>query len=297
MSETSIKIVDRLNDLLQLHKHPIAPEKMEPMELATLYVAYRKELEWLDQISPFMTDSEICASAKRNLEDYIERITKAYIDIIQSPFIGETDPDILIVLGTVSPHIEARLNLTLELAKQFPHLPIILSGGGRQIALEAEAMEDYLKNKGLTSDRLYQEVDSLDTRGNAVFSKFLMREKGLMDCRNILLITSDFHAPRALRYFQCVYGKNFNISVALSKTDCQIEEMTKLVQGEMGGLVQSNDETFTLHRSSQDGEPLCQNLEGDETSIFYQMLTHDPLYRMHWDLARRYAHFASITPL
>lgn len=72
----------------------------------------------------------------------------------------------------------------------------------------AIAMKDYAKSLGIPSDVILTEEKSLDTLGNAIFSKEVAVKKKF---RHILLITSDYHLERALFIFHHVYGSSFMI--------------------------------------------------------------------------------------
>ncbi len=268
------------------------------MALASLYMAYQEEAKWLDQIIPFLNDPHFFSKVSQNLQAYCKQIIGTYIQTTQRPFLGNKEalekPDLITVLGTTPPHLEERLELALSLIQRFPNTPIILSGGGRMLALEVDSMEKHLLKKGVSPQILHKESASLDTKGNAVFSKFLMREQNLEHCKNILLVTSDYHGPRALHYFQGIFGSDYAIAAALSPSQADLTELEQLIQAEMLCLARFTKETCTLSRYTAEGTSLAQSLEGDEISIFYQMLTHDPLYQARWDLARRYAHLTSL---
>jgi uncharacterized SAM-binding protein YcdF (DUF218 family) len=300
MNMKEIKIVDRLNDLLSLNEFPIDTAKTTPLALASLYMAYQEESKWIEQITPFIP-SPLSSKASDNIKTRIKQIATAYLKATHCPFLGNElaweKPDLIIILGTISPGVEERMEFAIPIIHRFPNIPLILSGGGQQLTSEASIMKMYLHKKKIMLKCIYKETDSLDTQGNAIFSKFLMQEHNLLDYRKILLITSDYHGPRSLHYFQCVFGPTYSIAVALSPSNFEEQDLEKLVHEEMTSLIRCDKEIFTLYRNLQEGESLCQSLEGDEISIYYQLLTQHPMYRMRWDLIRRYAHLTSINTL
>lgn len=111
----------------------------------------------------------------------------------------------LIILGAglkdgdhLSVILQSRLDRALELARSYPHLKIIVSGGkGTDERLsEAAAMQRYLLAHGVKADRIQQENRSTSTRENIVFSRQLLLQQGTLPA-NLVLLTSDFHLYRA----------------------------------------------------------------------------------------------------
>lgn len=111
----------------------------------------------------------------------------------------------LIILGAglkdgdhLSVILQSRLDRALELARSYPNLNIIVSGGkGTDERLsEAAAMQRYLLAHGVKADRIQQENRSTSTRENIVFSRQLLLQQGALPA-NLVLLTSDFHLYRA----------------------------------------------------------------------------------------------------
>ncbi|RKD26026.1 hypothetical protein BEP19_00980 [Ammoniphilus oxalaticus] len=101
--------------------------------------------------------------------------------------------------GTIpSETLRTRLDTGLEFARRHPNVPIILSGGkgSGELITEAEAMANYLTERGLNKERLILETQSTTTRENIVFSKQLMN-KSARDPLHVLIVTSDYHLFRA----------------------------------------------------------------------------------------------------
>lgn len=73
-----------------------------------------------------------------------------------------------------------------------------LAGGGRQTP-EAQVMSALMQDWGIPSQAILVEDQSLDTHQNAEFSFELLHPKGI---RNILLVTSAAHMPRAAAAFR-----------------------------------------------------------------------------------------------
>src|SRR5690606_26770328 len=92
-------------------------------------------------------------------------------------------------------------------------IPVVLSGGGRTLELEAGVMRDYLTERGVDGTRLILETDSLDTVGNAVFTGLSLTRKPIAG-NKILLVTSSFHAPRSLFLFRKILAPYYRLAVA-----------------------------------------------------------------------------------
>lgn len=88
------------------------------------------------------------------------------------------------------------------LAKKYPGVPLILTGGGRivdNVASEAEIMADILKSVGFTSDQFVLESQSRNTYENALFLKQKLRPR---PTQKWLLVTSAAHMRRAVAFFE-----------------------------------------------------------------------------------------------
>lgn len=114
-------------------------------------------------------------------------------------------PQAMVVLGSTalqgkpSPTLAERLNVAYQWAQQYPRIPVVVSGGMDlgQTVTEAQAMADYLQARGLSARRIVLEDKSTSTHENLVFSARLLRSAGVNQDDPVLLVTSDFHTPRA----------------------------------------------------------------------------------------------------
>ncbi|AJS59389.1 YdcF family protein [Paenibacillus sp. IHBB 10380] len=115
-----------------------------------------------------------------------------------------TDIEYVVVLGAgikgseLSLTLQQRLDTSLTYANMSREIPIIVSGGqgpGEDIT-EAQAMSNYLINKGISKDRIILESKSTSTQENLLFSKAIMNFEGLKN-PTIMIITSDYHMHRA----------------------------------------------------------------------------------------------------
>lgn len=74
---------------------------------------------------------------------------------------------------------------------------------------QAVSMKKYAVSCGVPPKNIYLEEKSMDTIGNAYFTKIKYLEP--KNWRNIILVTSDFHMRRTRLIFDFVLGKNFKI--------------------------------------------------------------------------------------
>ena len=95
--------------------------------------------------------------------------------------------------GTISKIQEERLMMAMEIEKEFSPDCFILSGGlaNKKAGLtEAEAMYNYLVNKGFNKEKLILEDKSLTTVENAKFSMEIIRKIG---ADIVMVCTSSYH--------------------------------------------------------------------------------------------------------
>ena len=109
----------------------------------------------------------------------------------------------VIVLGckvkgiTPSIMLKKRLNAAYEYLQANPNSKCIVSGGKgpKEDIPEAQAMYDYLVDKGISPDRIYQENASADTEENIKFSKKIIDQNNLGN--KAVIATDGFHQMRA----------------------------------------------------------------------------------------------------
>lgn len=99
--------------------------------------------------------------------------------------------------------LRARINTAYDYLNKNPNSKIILSGGqgNNEDISEAQCMYNTLIDKGISPDRMLLEDNSTSTEENFMYSKDLMKQKGI-DLTEITVITNDFHEYRASKYAQ-----------------------------------------------------------------------------------------------
>lgn len=92
--------------------------------------------------------------------------------------------------------LQARLDIAYEYAVDNPSSVVIVSGGQGpgETVTEADAMARYLKEKGLSEERIVLEDQSTSTFENIEFSKKLMRSTDA----SVVLVTNHFHVYRGV---------------------------------------------------------------------------------------------------
>ena len=114
----------------------------------------------------------------------------------------------IIVLGAsvknnaVSPVLAYRLDAAYDYAIQNPEAFIVVSGGqgADETIPEAQAMAEYLIQKGIPSRRILKEDKSQSTQENFLFSKELLSQNGVASADPIVFVTNRFHCYRAEGY-------------------------------------------------------------------------------------------------
>lgn len=101
----------------------------------------------------------------------------------------------------ISKLLADRLDKAVEVYKKDPTPPVLIPSGGKgsdERIAEAEAMEQYLLEKGIPADHIIREDKSATTFENLEFSKAIIdaRDGG----KYTALVTSNYHVYRALRY-------------------------------------------------------------------------------------------------
>ena len=101
-----------------------------------------------------------------------------------------------------------RFTNALELYKSGKIKKILITGGKGQLMLGGEPREAphtkaFLLKIGIPESDIIIESQSRNTYENAAYTQQLLKERGLQDQR-LLLITSAWHMPRAIRCFEAV---------------------------------------------------------------------------------------------
>ncbi|MGF1692101.1 YdcF family protein [Photobacterium kagoshimensis] len=201
-------------------------------------------------------------------------------------------PSGLIVLGATPKLgiLESRLDQAYQLAMLYPTIPVVVSGKGRKAGeVEADYMYDYLVSKGLDSQRIFQEVESEDTVGNAVFTYFRIdQEPVLQNIKDWLIVTNNYHAMRALFNYARVFPMNMQLAVYLAPllpegvvNPDEDKILKDLVASEIGS--ESNQQFLQLLKltwfDSVSRLFIGKDITSQPCSILTEMLLHHTLYK------------------
>jgi len=122
------------------------------------------------------------------------------------------NPDIVIVLGCqVKGHnpgnlLRHRLDAAVDTMNKYPAAICIVAGGQGpdEIVQEAVVMKKYMAENGIDPDRIFEEDKSSSSYENLIFAKDVI-EKSNLEHKNIVIVTSSYHVPRAVLIAKRVY--------------------------------------------------------------------------------------------
>lgn len=117
--------------------------------------------------------------------------------------VPKREVDYVIILGAridgtrVTKSLAKRLDAAYEYAKDHNNTKLIVSGGkgSGESVTEAQAMEEYLVNKGFDPARIIKEDASTNTDENIRFSRDIIKN----DSSSVAIVTNSFHLYRAMR--------------------------------------------------------------------------------------------------
>lgn len=114
--------------------------------------------------------------------------------------------------GSVNPELSLRVGKAIELYQR-GFVDILLFSGGPNFSSMPEALVMKSMAKMIPKENIIVEIHSRSTKENAVLSKRILLRKGI---RDIVVVTSPYHAKRALLTFQGVFGPAFSVQAVKS---------------------------------------------------------------------------------
>jgi len=133
------------------------------------------------------------------------------------------NPDVVIILGcqvygsNPSNMLKSRLETAIDVLNKNSAVCVVSGGQGPDETVpESETMELYLVNHGIDISRIYKESESSSSFKNLSYSKKVIEENNLK-YENIIIITSEFHVPRAVMIAKRVFH-DANIYAAKSNS-------------------------------------------------------------------------------
>ena len=151
----------------------------------------------------------------------------------------------------------ARTTRALAMYQATPdaNYPIVLAGGTRRTVTESAVMQYLLVTAGVPSNRIFIDAESVNTNTNALKVAELLDNRAVSSNRQIKLVTSALHMPRAVAEFERVGFEVCRISVdyqgladvpwfallpqrtAMVKADRWLHEMVGLLAVKVGALL------------------------------------------------------------
>jgi hypothetical protein len=284
--------IDNIINLHSIYDYNLFLKQLNERVLDEQFREVFDNIRWVREISKLGTP--IPKELLGMLEELKEKIVNFYIEYFKTTknLRKIENPDLIIGLGCKNGlgFLDKRIEVVGELVESHPKARILLSGGGVGIIqTEAKEMLEKLKKKyNLNEELVLLEEDSLDTLGNIVFSKLLLKKLTLLDeIKKIVVVTSPFHAIRVHSLFNRVFPKNIEFEIRghdFYLNEINSERTTKkIVENEIRALYRS-DRIFNIVNLKEEED----RLEVDETSIFYQMLLYHDLYKNRHDILRKY---------
>jgi len=123
----------------------------------------------------------------------------------------------VIILGNrlrstrIHPELKGRMDVGNKVFKDKSAKYLILSGGKTNPLVnlsEAKAMNDYALMMGILSGAIILEQNSMDTIGNAYFTRKIVDK---IRCSDIYVVSSCYHMKRVKFIFEMCYGGNYNM--------------------------------------------------------------------------------------
>jgi hypothetical protein len=204
---------------------------------------------------------------------------------------NEMEQLVLIVLGCKdkneqSKRVQSLLNYLIQYFKKKTNFKIIFSGGGYDInTSEALAMQnEFLEiakshNLSLEDVDLFCESDSMDTVGNALFSRHIINSF-IIETTQIRVFTSTFHVKRTHTIFAHVFDPA--TLTVFGTNDYEFDDI--LLESELISEYLSDTTIFTLKCGYKDIKLTHHDWRIGMMQLF---LNHD-LYKKRYDLMRKY---------
>lgn len=189
--------------------------------------------------------------------------------------------------GTVPPNAQARVRCAYEHFNA-GEAPFIVMTGRWGYSLtrpmpvtEAAAMARYAHELGVPENSIVQEEESTDTLGNAYFCK--VRVVVPRGWHRLLVVTSEYHAPRSAYLFGKVFGPTFSIDTAPADSNLTADDRA----------VRNKREQQSLALARQWLDPI---VDGDDKAIWQLMSTKHPGYAKNPEVSKEQLAEALVHP-
>src|SRR3989344_1203000 len=125
--------------------------------------------------------------------------------------------------GSIGDETKLRTDKGIDLFKKEKAKYVIFSGKSSVLSSHnlkttlAKSMQIYAIKKGISKSKILLEEESLDTIGNAFFTKENILKK--MNLKNLIVVTSDYHMSRTKYIFNKILGKQFRLKFVEVKSE------------------------------------------------------------------------------
>ncbi|WP_306055558.1 YdcF family protein [Natronococcus wangiae] len=121
---------------------------------------------------------------------------------------------------TIHPELQQRVETGIDALRATDASYLFCSGGQGNEAIartESEVMQEYALSQDVDEERILTEDESVDTIGNAYYTRRLLADHGI-DPETIVLVTSDYHMERALYVFEQCFGDAVTLDPKMCET-------------------------------------------------------------------------------
>ena len=124
---------------------------------------------------------------------------------------------VVIILGNrlhrarIHNELKGRMDVGINVFRDKDAKYLIVSGGKTNPSVnlsEAEVMRNYAIMRGIPPEEIILEQNSMDTIGNAYFTRKIVDKIG---CADIYVVSSCYHVERVKFIFEMSYGKDYNM--------------------------------------------------------------------------------------
>ena len=158
----------------------------------------------------------------------------------------EDDADVMVILGCMvypwgpSILLQDRLDTALDYLDEHPDMTIVVTGGkgDDEHMSEAQAMHDYLVERGVDSEHIILEDQAENTHENLILTRNLLEELGYETDQEFLVVSNGFHLTRTRILWERVFGTQENLNT-LAAPSSHVPSRLKMYVREPLALIKS----------------------------------------------------------
>ena len=158
----------------------------------------------------------------------------------------EDESSTMIILGCMvypwgpSILLQDRLDTALDYLEEHPDMTIVVTGGkgDDEHMSEAQAMHDYLVERGVASEQIILEDQAENTHENLIFTGELLEQLGHDTEQEFLVVSNGFHLTRTRILWERVFGTDDNLNT-LAAPSSHVPSRLKMYVREPLALIKS----------------------------------------------------------